>query len=389
MAEYEVWLKRDDGTAIQLLQDWESLQYSIVANDVGVCTLVLPAVNYDPSLFVRDRRLEIFRSPTRDTEARLPKLMENIYFIRSRKEWADKAGIDRITLIGHDGNDLIRRRIIAYYANNEYNASPKAAESNQADDAMKVVARENLSTAAYSLTASTTERQLSTGYFWVAPDLALAPEINHAFAWRQLVPLLQEFGEEARTLGTATYFAVVPVETSPGIYQLEFRTWINQPGIDHTFPNGNGVVIVSREFGNLEEPSVESDAREEVNYVYVGGEGESMSRQVVQRQDASRIGASLFNRCEAFVDARDVKSSDINILNSRGDARLAMGRPKGKFAARIKDTPNSRYGLHWRWGDRVSAVYRGRQYDCLVRTITVTVDKQGYENIDTRLEWTS
>ena len=56
---------------------------------------------------------------------------------------------------------------------------------------------------------------------------------------------------------------------------------------------------------------------------------------------------------------------------------LADGRPRLRFAAKIVESAGTRYGIHWRWGDRVTALYAGETYDAMIRAIVVSVDATG------------
>jgi hypothetical protein len=59
---YEIWLARDDGTRLQLLDTAVHLTYTRVVNNVGHFRLALPA-NVDRKLLVKDRRINIWRKP--------------------------------------------------------------------------------------------------------------------------------------------------------------------------------------------------------------------------------------------------------------------------------------------------------------------------------------
>lgn len=74
-----------------------------------------------------------------------------------------------------------------------------------------------------------------------------------------------------------------------------------------------------------------------------------------------------------------------NGVTAAANRRLAQGEPWLEFSGRLLDTPLAPYG-EWRWGDKVSASYKGQSYDCLVRSIRVNVEREGGEHIDSRLE---
>ena len=50
------------------------------------------------------------------------------------------------------------------------------------------------------------------------------------------------------------------------------------------------------------------------------------------------------------------------------------------------DTPRSRYGVDWDFGDKVTARYRGREFHGDIRSVTVTIDASGLETVRAGLE---
>ena len=116
--------------------------------------------------------------------------------------------------------------------------------------------------------------------------------------------------------------------------------------------------------------------------MYTGGQGEEAEREIVEVSDAARIGMSPWNRREGFADARN--ESTTAGVTAKGNEVLAAGRPRLRFSASLKDTELARYGMEWEFGDRVTASYRGRQFDGMIKAVTIGVD--GDESIGARIE---
>ena len=53
------------------------------------------------------------------------------------------------------------------------------------------------------------------------------------------------------------------------------------------------------------------------------------------------------------------------------------------------DTRGTRFGRDWNFGDKVVARYRGFEFDAIIRAVTISVNGQGEETVQARLEWES
>lgn len=363
MSQHEVWLSRPDGTRLALLDNVAGFEYSIALHDVGACTVVLPG-SFDFSLLAIDNRLEFWRSPVGGSLT-----LERVYLIRKRTRQTDANGVRSIEVVGLDGNHLAQRRIIAYYAGDE-----EGQMTARADDMCRDLVLANLGS------EGTAARQINSAYLSVAPARSAGGTATHSFSWRNLLETMQDIAEAAEGAGTAVYWHFADATPS----KWEFRTYTGQPGIDHTYPSGQNPVLLGLEYGNLAEPRVEEDYSDEVTYVYGGGEGEDDDRLIMTAEDTARSGRSPFGRMEAFEDARSEEEDEG--VTAAAQRRLKEGQPKLRFTARVVDSPGCRYGLHWRWGDRLTALYEGATYAALVRAVRVAVDGQGKEQVEARLE---
>lgn len=363
-ATYAIWLLTDDGVDLAQLDRIHSLEYSMAVNDIGACKLVLPG-DYDYALFGPDNIVEVWRQPDGGALH-----LERAYLIRRRVRKTDANGLPSIEVTGYDGNELLKRRIVAYYS-----GSAQASQTDQADDMCKVIVRQNM-----GASVTDTARDWDSTLFTVAADLAAGPSISKSFAWRNVLNVLQDIAEASRTAGTRLYWDVVPL----GSAKFEFRTFTGQRGIDHSYPDGQGVVLVGMEYGNLADAELDEDWSEEATYVYGEGQGEGANRTQQTAEDTIRSGRSVWGRREVLADARD-QSASAGVL-ARARQRLDEGRPTIRFKGRIVDTEQSKYGLHWHWGDKLTGIYEGQKYDAMVRTVRVSVDENGRETVDARLE---
>lgn len=366
MAQYEIRLAKDDGTEIAVLEKARNFRYGMVANAVGGCALVLPG-DFDQRLLAPDNRICIWRAPDGGRLAE-----ERQYFLRYLADVTAEDGQRQLLVQGLDANYLLDGPIVAYAA-----GTPYARKTDYADDLLKAIVRENRSSL-----ATDTDRQLSSTFFTVEADLSLGPTLTGVtFPHEKLLNVLQKVAKAAKEAGTAVYFDVVAVDGT----RFEFRTYAGQLGLDHTYPDGLNPVLMGAEYGSLSAASLVQDWTQERTVVYAGGRGDGLAREIVEVEDAGRSGRSLWGRREAWVDARN--AIDTGDLTAKANARLEEGRPRIRFAGAVVDSPQARYGQHWRWGDLVTGVYQGQQYACLIGTVDVTVNKEGLETLDATLEY--
>lgn len=360
MADYDVYLLRDDFTRLAYLPGYHSLRFVKSANAVGAFEIEFPEL--DDSLLAVDRIVEIWR---RTAEVPPWRVFSGPLRKWPRKTLSDGARI--ISLVGTDWNNLLDRRVVAYQAN-----TPQADKHGPADDLMKAVVRENLGRLAEA------DRDLTDAGFSVQTDASAGPVVSKAVEWRTVLRALQQFSEEAagETPGTSTdevFFDVVHV----GKDQLEFQTWVGQRGLDRT--TGAGVCYFGLEHGNLDQPTLTYDHSKERNYVYVGGKGEGEDLVIEEVEDEDRVGASVWNRCEVYERA----PSDISDggLQSVGDGALAKYSPVRRIKGGLLDTKAARWGRDWNFGDRVLVRSEGEYLSVVIRTLDVLLDTRGREII--------
>lgn len=373
MATHELWLTDPKGTRLRLLDDALYLQAARVVNRIAPFELHMPAT-FPDSLLKPDYMVQVWRAPD---GGRLG--LWRCYFLRKWRLARAADGTDQVRLYGPCQNDLLRRRIVAYYAGaaeSTYTAAP-------ADDIMKYLVTTSILNGIAPAPAAGTRvwDNLSVG-----PYVSAGPAISKSVAWKKLLTksgegALAEVAAAASQAGTEVFFDIVPATVSSTAITFEFRTWTGQPGQDVS-----DRVLFSAEDETLREPYLEEDYTDEENYIYAGGQGEGEEREIQQVYEASRYNASIFNRCEGFADARNEEAPAA--VADKGEAVLHAGRPRIRAGGKLVDSAGQQFGLHWDVGYRVRAQYRTLEWDGIVRAGVLTLE-DNRETIDARMDYES
>lgn len=368
MRGYEFWYSDDEGNRLAYIDDVISFEYVKVLGDMGFLALFTASRGQVYDTAVPDRRVAVYRQPIGSVLS-----LDFLSLLRQFDIVTSTDGLYQRTLQGNDLNELLSRRIVAYYA-----ASAEATQTGAADDLMKSVVTDNLiDNADYSGTPSPS-RSISGLGFSVQSNLTAGPSITKAFSWRNVLAVLQDLQADSKTQGTEVFFdTVATTETA-----AQFRTWTTPR--DRTV-SGINPLIFSLEWGNLSNPRLVDDYSSEVNYIYAGGQGEEENRIVQAASDTARINASVLNRREAFAHSAGKTTTAVS-ADARND--LERSRPTRRFFGTIADTPLTPYGgiQGWQIGDKVTVSYAGAQFDVIIRAVHVKMDAQGDETITAKVE---
>lgn len=361
-AAYSLYLSDPFGVRLADASNFISLKYTRIVNDIGTATLVLPG-DFNP-LFIRapDGRLEIWRRLPGSSREVLE--TETTWLIKKVTNERDDDG--RETIIIEADTPLCLLREPGRFVN--YNADAVPRTEGTADNLMKAIVLDNA-----GVDATDTARSLFP-YLTVAASLALAPSITKKMAWRDVLKTLQEIANATTEAGTYLAFDIV----APTPDTLQFRTYVGQRGVDHRFPSGLNPVIISPDFGNMGEYTLSTDWRNEITYAKAGGRGEGAARLTAEAEDTARIGQSPFGLREKFVQATQYETT--TGLQAEAEAVVRQGRPRQLFRGKILDVPDTRYGVHWAWGDYVTVQAAGQSFDARIDAIEVTVAR-GKETI--------
>lgn len=366
-ARYEIWYSDPQGNRINLFDNLCAMTLVRTVNEPGMVEIVMPG-DFDTSLLGQDNMIEVWRQP-----AGSALYLEAVFFTRAWAVYDDQDDTRYVSIGGVGPLDLLRRRVAAYYA-----ASVQANMTDQIDDMLKAIVKDNLGSDAGTDYDGNpvTGRDMSAYNLTIQADASACASITKGFAWRKLSDLFAELAANSQQQGLNLYYDFVPVVQSDGSIGFEFQTFTGQRGEDRSWASG-GAMLFGPEFGNLTSPSLRYDFSQEITHVYTGGQGIEEGRNIQEVSDGDRTGASIWNRCEEFGDARN-ESSDAGVI-SAGRSILDQGKPVVTFEGTLLDTTYSAYGRDWNFGDLVSISYARYQFDAVVKGISITLDADGNE----------
>lgn len=338
---------------------YSAMSWSRVVNDVGVLVLTYPG-ELLPQLLRPDNIITVYRIVDG-----VPQLVtDTAWLLRRVRRLLDGQGRLFTEITAYSGNYLLSARGIAYQVRSAF-----STKSGPADNLIKAYVSENLGSSA------TDTARIITG-FTVQANTGQGASVDAVMGWRDnLLVVAQELAEASIIAGT--YIAFDCVYQGAGAWDL--RTYAGQRGTDRRITNSSFGFLLGTAYGNVTDVEYVTDWSDTVTAAYGLGTGAGSRRKVQTALDAARIAESPYGRREAYVDAANATTNNQVLQAAR--AAVRAGRPRQSFKARIVETPVSRFGIDWNWGDYVTVTALGVTIDARIDAIAVRV-QQGGEDID-------
>lgn len=358
MAQHQVIVHNALGERLGELGSVTGFRYTKVVNGYGTFELSAPESEWPGTYRGLDYQYHFWRKANGgDYEPDFVGLQRDV-----TRDTPD--GNTVLTISGVDQNELLARRIIAYDA-----GTSQSQKTDNLDDMMKAIVRENLGSSAAAA------RDLTNRFrFTVAADAGQAASITKGFARENVLDTLVDLADTSagQASGAKDLYFEIALAGYNGNNQplFQFRTYINQPGIDRTYPNGQNPVVFSLREANITNVHHERVYSDEINYVYAGGLGLKDDRNVQEAGDTLRINSSPINRRESFVSATHVEDADVLQVVYE---ELNAGIPTRSISATILDTETSPYQIAWGHGDKVTVFYGDVTFDEVIRVTEVRV----------------
>jgi hypothetical protein len=198
---YEIDWYTDAGVKMGVIQAFTSLEYVRTENTIGSMVLTIPRELMRYEDFAVGQLFEIWREKHGSLELQ----NETAYFLQDWQFYTDKDGREYIQLYATDANWLLDTAIVHATA-----GSVNAEMTGKPDDIMKAIVRRQLGeTAEADRRKITVDGDTSQG----------GATITKAFAYRNVLSIIQELADIAKENGVYLVFDVV--RTAPATSGLE------------------------------------------------------------------------------------------------------------------------------------------------------------------------
>lgn len=374
LADYQIAVLDHDGNGVDLIEmegRVEMLQYTRALNDVGDISITFAKDN-DRAFDYFDQTdyfLEVYR---RNQEgAGFEK--ETTYFNRYADIAEDEeTGLENLIIGGKSLEYLLAGRRINPDDDPD-NAAGFSTKSGFVDAVMSEYVNEQCVNPAINTLRA-------------FPGLTVAATTNVPFQTFQrrkrednLLEVLKEISQQAFSGGVRADFRVR--RTTGASLLFEALIIGNDRSETANFPFTQFVLFDPKR-GNLSNPRLTIDRRDEITYVYVAGQGPESDRVYVPVTVPAK-NDSPFNLREDVTDSRE--NSDIDGLISAGYGYLEEKGRKLTFTFQPDYLASQgKYNVNWFLGDVVTASYRGFSFDYRITKITITVTAEE-EKIETEL----
>lgn len=340
-----------------------NLTYSRVLNGIGALTLELESDPTFDAIFSLDALIEVQR--TSPVNGMLQ--VEGVYLTRLTHRY--RQGDEERYLVGAVSAEHLLSRRLVDPTDDPLAAGGYSTKAGPADQVMIAYAREQAADLA------STPRQFPN--LTVAPSLDVGRSTGRRLRYDNLFKVFQDLAEAGDV-----DFQIVRITDN------NLRLIVAPIGSDKTqtrnYPFAPFVRLDPLR-GNLQDPSLLFDRREEENYVYAFGQGANDTR-ILAELSGDGIGDSPYNRIEFKTDVRRAERGDSNTLLTSARAALAEKRATKEFTFKPTGTESGNiYRLDWDIGDKITAAWDANQVDLRVIEVELQVSSDG-EEIDVKLQ---
>jgi len=370
-ARYKIDLKDQSGNLVAEFDNFTSLVVSHRINSIDTCNFSISDDDPRIDLFELDGQIEVYRSyPEFGVDWYLE--FEGLHRTFTRQTFEN--GNRYFTSFSRGYNDLLNRRLVAYYA-----GSDQASKSGIGESVMKEYVDENCGPGA------TAPPRLSDGViagFTVEADSAAGDTWEGSKAYINILSVLQDIANKA-----GIDFKV----RGNGAAQFIFRTYDGQLGDDRSVAGldsvtglngaGNAPVIFTLNRGNMGDPTYSLKRMNEGNFCFVLGEGVEGERDVVDRSDPVAISDSPWNRIEFSRDARN--RSTTTGYEDAGDAALVEFQAEETFSFKPIQVESTLYGRDYFFGDIITGRYASIEKNKKLIGMDISVNDQGDNDPET------
>lgn len=338
-----------DGTAL------DDMRFSRVLDDVGLLAVTLPYSNDLPNIFILDSLVEVQR-----TSPLTGKLQtEDVYLTRLTQHFR-QGDEEKFIIGGFSLNHLLARRLIDP-ADDSGAAGGYSTKTGASDDVLVSYARQQCGDLCL-----TPARQYPN--FSIAPSSSLGNAVGRRLRYENLLEVFQDVCKQSslilmdfqivRVAGNLLRLYVAPIGTD----KSKTRNYPFAPFVE-----------LNPLRGNLSDPSLLSDRKQEQNFVYALAQGPGESR-IVTRVAGNGINDSPYNRIEFTTDVRQAQRGDTTTVKTSAGAALNDKQPKDEFTFKPSGSePGGIYRLDYDLGDIVTCSFDDQSLDLRIRGAEITL----------------
>lgn len=358
------------GTHKHFIADAYSIKWALALNKPGSLSLELPSAycssaisGYAISDFAEDDQFLLYRSFGQGFTQKLVGFAPfHLQKIETKRANDGKRNIyvEAVTPLA-----FLERRINAYDA--ERNASDLTVDTRPNDNTMKYIVRNNFGSLAESYATAPSPdsvRDLST-YFQVQADTGQSnttPNYTGQIENAGILGEMQKIADFSASKGIALFFDVVAVTVNP--YLLEFRTYINQRGVDRTQTSGGVNAVTLATNINVADYSITFDWSDSVNRVYGSSNSGTGDEKTYVTSSDPNLSTILTNSPFALREDYESSSSD-ETADIQADADAARVERGNVFQASglLAENFTQVYGQNFDFGDKVSIYLEDLSFD--------------------------
>lgn len=335
-----------DGTA------FDAMKYSRSLNDVGLFAMTLPNRDEWPAIFSLDSFIQVQRtSPVNGTLQ-----TEETYFARLTHHYRE-GNEEKFIVGGLSLNHLLARRLIDP-DDDPLSGAGYSTKAGPADDILHDYADEQCGSVA------STVRQFPN--FSVAPSASIGTPAGRRLRYENLLDIFQDVANQSnvdfittRLNGNTLRLTITPIGTD----KTRSRNYPFAPFVE-----------LNPERGNLSDPSLLFDRKQEQNFVYALATGPGESR-IVTKVAGDGTGDSPYNRIEFTTDVRNAERGDTTTVRTSAFAALFDKAAKKEFTFRPTGTePGATYRVDYDVGDVVTCTFGDESFDLRIRGVEINLN---------------
>lgn len=339
------------------------VRYSRALNDIGAFAITLPSDIRWAQIFTLDALIDVERTSPITGALQV----EETFLVRLTHRFRD-GDQERFIVGGLSLNHLLARRVV------DPDDDPTAAggystKAGPADDVLRDYAREQCGDLASAI------RQYPN--FSVGSVGSVGLSVGRRLRYENLLEVFQDVANQggvdfliSRITGNTLRLTIAPIGTDKTkTYNYPFAPFVQ----------------LDPARGNLSDPSLLFDRREEQNFVYALGQGPGEQR-ITLKYSGLGIGDSPYNRVEFTSDVRTAERGDSTTLATGARAALFEKQARKEFTfAPSGSEPGAIYQLDYVLGDTLTAAWGDESIDLRVRSVDISLSEDG-EKIEPRLE---